>query len=217
MAKALQSIHRLDSSVYGWRGNKRGHSFLKALSGEDSARGERALTDFVLDALDRVRAKEGLLFFQADGAGLAGMELRKGDVVSVLTAIGVHGRRSAYILHHALVRPKRDNRLPYGPLNVFAWFSSWEKVHRELGAVQEGLFTRYPVLREAIRERKDPIPLVTTVERGHVIFAIDHEGKVRYVLVGESPFTVFQMGGAQRWAVAVAWGVRWPEGPRRHR
>ncbi len=97
-------------------------------------------------------------------------------------------------MHHALVRPERDNRLPYGPLNVFAWFSSWEKVHRELGAVQEGFFIRYPVLREAIRERKDPIPLVTTVERGHVTFAIDHKGKVRYVLVGESPFTVFQMG-----------------------
>ncbi len=193
LAKALQSIRRLDSSIYGWRGNKRGRSFLGALCGEDSAKGERVLTDFVLDALDRVRAKEGLLFFQADGAGLAGMELRKGDVVSVLTTVGVHGRRSAYILHYALVRPKREGKLPYGPLNVFAWFSSWEKVHRELGAVQEGLFARYPVLREAIRERKDPILLVTTVERGHVTFAIDHEGKVGYVLVGESLFTVFQM------------------------
>jgi len=203
LAKALEHIRRLDSSIYGWRGSKRERSFLEALCGEDGAKGERALTSFVLDALDRVRAKGGLLFFQVDGAGLAGMELRKGDVVSVLTTVGVHGNRSAYILHYALVRPKRNDKLPYGPLNVFAQFSSWEKVHRELGAAQEGLFARYPALREATRERKDPTLLVTTVERGYITFAIDHEAKVRYVLVGESLFTVFQMGvrndGRWRW------------------
>jgi len=103
----------------------------------------------------------------------------------------------------ALVRPERDGKLPYGPLNVFASFSGWEEVRRELGAVQEGLFARYPALREAVRKRKDPILLVTAVERGHLTFAIDHEAKVRFVLVGESVFTVFQMrildDGRWRW------------------
>jgi hypothetical protein len=166
---------------------------VEALCGGDALKGDRVLTDFVLGALEGVRAKEGLLFLQADGASLAGAELGKGDVVSVLTAVGVHGKRSAYILHYALVRSGRDNKLPYGSLNVFAQFSRWEKVHRELGVVQEGLFARYPVLREAVRERKDPLLLVTTVERGHLTFAIDHEGKVRYVLVGETRGAVLDL------------------------
>jgi hypothetical protein len=201
LAKALQSIQKLDLAVYGWRGSGRERSFLGALCGRDVLKDERALTAFVLDALEGVRAKEGLLFLQVDGASLGGTELRRGDMVSVLTAIGVHGGRSAYILHYALVRPERDGKLPYGPLNVFASFSGWEEVRRELGVVQEGLFARYPVLREAVRERKDPILLVTAVERGHVTFAINHKGKVEYVLVGESVFTVFQMRilGDGRW------------------
>jgi hypothetical protein len=87
LAKELGSIHRLDLP------NHRGRSFAQALCGRDAVGGERVLAGFVLDALDRVRAKEGLLFFQADGAGLAGTELSRGDAVSVLTAVGVHGRR----------------------------------------------------------------------------------------------------------------------------
>jgi hypothetical protein len=201
LAKELQFIQKIDLAVYGWPGSERGHSFVEALCGGDVLKGDRVLTDFVLGALEGVRAKEGLLFSQVDGASLGGTELGKGDMVSVLTAVGVHGNRSAYILHYALVRSERDNKLSYGPLNVFAQFSRWEKVHRELGVVQEGLFARYPVLREAARERKDSLLLVTTVERGHLTFAIDHEGKARYVLVGESVFTVFQMraGGDGRW------------------
>jgi hypothetical protein len=201
LAKELQFIQKVDLAAYGWRGGEREHSFVEALCGGDALKGDRALTNFVLDALESVRAKEGLLFLQVDGASLAGTELGKGDMVSVLTAIGVHGKRSAYVLYYALVRSERDNKLPYGPLNVFAWFSNCEKVHCELGVVQEGLFARYPILREATRERKDPLLLVTTVERGHLTFAIDHEGKVRYVLVGESVFTVFQMRaeGDGRW------------------
>jgi len=76
LAKELQSIQKLDLAVYGWQGSKRGHSFVGALCGGDALKGDRVLTDFVLGALEGVRAKEGLLFLQVDGASLAGKELR---------------------------------------------------------------------------------------------------------------------------------------------
>jgi hypothetical protein len=148
-----------------------------------------------------VKAKEGLLFFQVDGANLAGVEPREGDRVAVLTAVGVHGKASAYVLHYASVRAGRDGRLPYVPLNVLARFSELPEVRRELEVVQEGVLARFPTLREVARRAQGRSLLMTTAERGQVTFAIDHRGKVKYVLVGEAVFTVFQMRmrGKGRW------------------
>jgi hypothetical protein len=194
LEEALRSIWGIDSDLYYWRKTQRSHSLLQAIHGEDLFRaGQQGLAEFVLGALDRVRAKEGLLFFQVDGANLAGREPREGDKVAVLTAVGVHGGTSAYILHYASVRAGQDGRLPYLPVHVLAGFWYNLEVQRELQAVQEELFARLPALREATREVREPPLLVTTVERGQITFAIDHRGKVKYVLVGETVFTVFQM------------------------
>jgi hypothetical protein len=54
-------------------------------------------------------------------------------------------------------------------------------------------FAHCPALREAAQRAREPSLLETTVERGQVTFAVDHEGKVKYVLVGDAVFTVFQM------------------------
>jgi hypothetical protein len=190
---ALRWIWGIDFDLYYWRRTQRGHSLLQTFYKEDVFKAEQALAEFVLGALDKVRAKEGLLFFQVDGASLAGAEAREGDKVAVLTTVGIHGRTSAYILHYASVRAGRDGRLPYIPLDVLASFWYHLEVQRELQVVQEELFARSPALREATRGVREPPLLVTTVERGQITFAVDHRGKVKYVLVGEAVFAVFQM------------------------
>ncbi len=190
---ALRWIWGIDFDLYYWRRTQRAHSLLQIFYKEDPFKAEQALAEFVLGALDKVRAKEGLLFFQVDGASLAGTEPREGDKVAVLTAVGIHGRASVYILHYASVRAGQDGRLPHLPIDVLAGFWYHLEVQRELQAVQEELLTRLPALREAVRQRQDPPLLVTTVERGQITFAIDHRGKVEYVLVGEAVFTVFQV------------------------
>jgi len=190
---ALRWIWGIDFDLYYWRRTQRAHSLLQTFYKEDLFKAEQALAEFVLGALDKVRAKEGLLFFQVDGASLAGTEPREGDKVAVLTAVGVHGGSSVYILHYASVRAGQNGRLPYLPIDVLAGFWYHLEVQRELQVVQEELLTRLPVLREAARQRQDPPLLVTTVERGQITFAIDHRAKVNYALVGETVFTIFQM------------------------
>jgi hypothetical protein len=196
---ALRWIWDIDFDLYCWRDIQGRYSLLRAvykdvpISREDLLKAKQALAELVLAALDKVRAKEGLLFFQVDGASLAGVEPREGDRVAVLTAVGVHGKASAYVLHYASVRAGQDGRLPYVPLNVLVRFSEFPEVRRELEVVQEGVLARSPALREAAQRAQGPSLLVTTAERGQVAFAIDHRGKVKYVLVGEAVFTVFQM------------------------
>jgi hypothetical protein len=190
---ALRWIWGIDFDLYYWRRTQRAHGLLQTVYKEDLFKAEQALAEFVLGALDKVRAKEGLLFFQVDGASLAGTEPREGDKVALLTAVGVHGKASAYILSYASVQAGRGGRLPYTPLDALARFSDRPEVRWELEAVQEELLARCPALREAARRARESSLLVTTVERGQVTFAVNHEGKVKYVLVGEAVFTVFQM------------------------
>jgi hypothetical protein len=203
LEEALRWIWGIDFDLYYWRRTQRAHSLLQTVYKEDLFKAEQALGEFVLGALDKVRAKEGLLFFQVDGASLAGAEVREGDKVAVLTAVGVHGRTSAYILHYASVRAGQDGRLPYLPIEVLAGFRYHLEVQRELQVVQEELLTRLPALRKAVRQSQDPPLLVTAVERGQITFAIDHRAKVKYALVGETVLTVFQMstrkGNQCRW------------------
>jgi hypothetical protein len=202
LEEALTWIWGIESDLYYWRKTQRTHSFLQTICKEYLFKARDALAEFVLGALDKVRAKEGLLLFQVDGASLARAEPREGDKVAVLTAVGVHGENSVYTLHYASVRAGQDGGLPYGPLEVLARFSYSLELRRELEAVQEELFARLPALREAARQEPEPPLLVTTVERGQITFAVDHRGKVRYVLVGGAVFTVFQMekrGGNRRW------------------
>jgi hypothetical protein len=207
---ALRWIWGIDFDLYYWRRTQRAHSLLQTVYKEDLFKAEQALAEFVLGALDKVRAKEGPLFFQVDGASLAGTEPREGDKVAVLTAVGVHGRNSVYILHYASVRAGQDGRLPHLPVDALAGFWYHPEVQRGLQAVQEELLTRLPALREAVRQRQDPPLLVTTVERGQITFAIDHRGKVEYVLVGEAVFTVFQMSTRKgnRWRWLGEYGAR---------
>jgi hypothetical protein len=196
LEEALRWIWDIDFDLYYWRDLQGRYSLLRAAYKDvffEDLNAKQALAEFVLGALDKVRAKEGLLFFQVNGASLVGAEPREGDRIAVLTAVGVHGKTSAYILHYASVRAGRDGRLPYVPLDVLARFSDFSEVRRELEVVQEGVFAHSPALREATRRVQEPPLLVTTVERGQVTFAIDHRGKVKYVLVGDVVFTVFQM------------------------
>jgi hypothetical protein len=135
--------------------------------------------------LEAVRAREGILSYRVDGAGTARYALREGERVSVLTALGIHGTRSLYVLHYARVGLARGGRIPYGPRWVRTRVARNPVVGEQLEAIHRKLLTEHPALRGVSLERLSLPPLFVEVERrGQVAFAVAASGEVTHAVVG---------------------------------
>jgi hypothetical protein len=144
--------------------------------------------------LEAVRGREGILGYRVDGAGVARYAVREGERVSVLTALGVHGTRSLYVLHYARVGLARGGVIPYSHRWVRARVARNPVVSEQLEAIHRKLLTEYPALRGVNLERLSLPPLFVEVERwGQVAFAVAASGEVTHVVVGGQ--AVFALNG----------------------
>ncbi len=143
------------------------------------------LARVLVELLKAVRAREGILAHRVDGAGTARYALREGERVSVLTALGIHGRHSLYVLHYGRVGLGRGGRIPYGPRWVRTRVARNPVVGEQLEAVHRRLLAEHPALRGVSLERLSFPPLFVEVERrGQVAFAVTAEGEVTHAVVG---------------------------------
>jgi hypothetical protein len=139
----------------------------------------------VRQLLEAVRAREGILAYRVDGAGTARYALGEGERVSVLTALGIHGTRSLYVLHYGRVGLARGGRIPYSPRWVRTRVARNPVVGEELEAIHRRLLAEHPALRGVSLERLSLPPLFVEVERrGQVIFAVTAEGEITHAVVG---------------------------------
>jgi hypothetical protein len=196
LEEALELIWEREPALRSRQGLQGGYGLLRGICQGDiegEAEAKRALAEFVLDALGKVRAKEGLLFQHVDGASLAGAGLRKGEKVAVLTVLGVHGNQSTYIVWYEQAEVERDGRPPYTPFDVVHRLSY--RFREELQVIHRGLLARYPALREVDQQCQNPdhptVPMVATVERGQVTFVINGQDKAEYVLIGDAVFEFY--------------------------
>lgn len=135
--------------------------------------------------LEAVRAREGILGYRVDGAGTARHVLREGERVSVLTALGIHGTRSLYVLHYARVGLARGGRIPYSPRWVRTRVTRNPVVGEQLEAIHRRLLAEHPALREISLEGLSFPPLFVEVERrGQVVFPVTARGEVTHAVVG---------------------------------
>jgi hypothetical protein len=149
--------------------------------------------EVVKELLEQVRGEEGIL------AGRASVTwpVHPGPA-SVLTAVGIHARRSFYALHYARVRTDRNGRLPLSLQGMKAWAACLSEAREEVKALQERLFERYPPLREASLEDLSFVPVfIEAVPRGQVVFAVDAPGRATHVLVAEK--VLFPMAKPYDW------------------
>jgi len=136
--------------------------------------------------LEAVRAKEGTLAYRVDGAGRARYAFREGERVSVLTALGIHGTRSVYVLHYGRVDLAWGGKIPYTPRWVRTRVARDPVVGEQLEAIHRRLLAEHPALRGVSLERLSLPPLFVEVERwGQVAFAVTAEGEVTHAVVGE--------------------------------
>jgi hypothetical protein len=135
--------------------------------------------------LEAVRARDGILGYRVDGAGTARYALREGERVSVLTALGIHGERSLYVLHYARVGLERGGKIPYTPRWVRTRVARNPVVGEQLEAIHRKLLAEHPALRGVSLERLSLPPLFVEVERrGQVAFAVAASGEVTHAVVG---------------------------------
>jgi hypothetical protein len=140
---------------------------------------------FVRDLLEEVRGREGIRVSRSvHPKGL--VNPLSWSTISVLTAVGVHGERSAYALHYARARTDKSGRPPFGPWWVRARVAHLSEIRPQLKALQERLFERYPALRSVSSRGPGASPVfVEVAERGEVAFAVSAKGRATHVLVGK--------------------------------
>jgi hypothetical protein len=144
------------------------------------------LARVLVELLEAVRAREGILAYRVDGAGTARYAFREGERISVLTALGIHGTRSLYVLHYARVGLARGGKIPYTPRWVRTRVARNPVVGRELEAIHRRLLAEHPALRGVSLEGLSLPPLFVGVERrGQLTFAVAAEGYVTHAVVGE--------------------------------
>jgi hypothetical protein len=150
--------------------------------------GWKDLSHLVRSVLEEVRGEEGVLAYRADGSGGLRYMLDEGTEVSVLTALGIHGVNSAYVLHYGRVRLAKWGKIPYSPFRVLEWVGYRSPLLEELQVVRGRLLEKYPALKGALSESRDrphPPLFVEVIERGQVGFALEADGWVTYAVVGE--------------------------------
>jgi hypothetical protein len=145
------------------------------------------------ELLERVRGEEGILAARASVA----WPVHPGPA-SVLTAVGIHAKRSFYALHYARVRTDRQGRFPHSLEWVITWATCLPEAREEVEALQERLFERYPPLREtSLEDLSYPPVFIEAVPRGQVVFAVDAPGRATHVLVAEK--ALFPMAKPYDW------------------
>ncbi len=143
------------------------------------------LARVLVELLKAVRAREGILAYRVDGTGTARYAFREGERVSVLTALGIHGTRSLYVLHYGRVALGPGGTIPYDPRWVRTRVAPNPVVGEQLEAVHKKLLAEYPALRGVSLERLSFPPLFVEVERwGQVAFAVAASGEVTHAVVG---------------------------------
>ncbi len=149
---------------------------------------QKDFSRLVRSLLEDVQGEEGVLAYWVDGAGMHRYTLGEGREDSVLTAVGVHGTISVYVLHYGRVRLGRGGKIPYSPFRVLGRVAHRPPVFEELQVVRDRLLEKYPALKGALlesRDRSHPPLFVEVIERRQVGFAVEADGWVTYVLVGE--------------------------------
>jgi len=143
--------------------------------------------------LEEVRGREGIRFRQLAEES----SWPTPGIFSVLTVVGVHGTRSAYIAHYGKAHVNRAGRPSYDSFEVLEFASGEEEVDEQLSFLEEKLLRLYPPLREF------PVSaFVETVEVGQVVFPIDLTGHAPCVVIGETVLPLFRRGHRK--------GLLWP-------
>jgi hypothetical protein len=141
--------------------------------------------DFVKDLLEEVRGREGTLVSRSVYPKGLFFPL-SWSIISVVTAVGVHGKKTVYALHYARARADESGQPPFGPWWVRARVADLPQIRAQLEVLQEGLFERYPALRGISSRGLGASPaFVEVVERGEVAFAISAKGRATHILVGK--------------------------------
>jgi len=183
----VEAVRERERRLWPWSHNPKIYSL--EVNPKDPADVLRAL-------LERVRGREGIRFRQLAGEPRS----REDIVVSALTVVGVHGNRSAYIVHYGRARVDHRGRFPYGPFEVLEFLSGEEEVDEQLDFLEEMFLRRYPPLRE--------FPVSTFVEAakvGQVVFPIDLTGHAPCVLIGETTLPLLRRG----YQSALLWPLPW--------
>jgi hypothetical protein len=138
--------------------------------------------------LEDVRGEEGVLAYRVDGGGTLRYTLGEGTEVSVLTALGIHGVASVYVLHYGRVRLGKWGKIPHSPLRALKRVGHRPPVFEELQVVRNKILEKYPALKGALSESADrPHPpfFVEVFRRGRVDFAVEVGGWVTHMVVGD--------------------------------
>jgi len=141
--------------------------------------------DFVRELLEEVRGREGIRVSRsACPKGL--VNPLSWSTISVLTAVGVHGEKSAYALHYARARADESGRPPFSPWWARARVADLPQIRAQLKVLEERLLERYPALKGISSRGLSSFPVfVEVVERGEVVFAVSAKGRATHVLVGK--------------------------------
>jgi len=145
--------------------------------------------NFVKELLKEVRGREG--FYSS--RSIYPKWPSSWSMISVLTAVGVHGTRSVYALHYARARAGQSGRPPYSPWWVRTRVAHLPQIRAQLEVLEERLLDRYPALRGvSLKGLSTPPVFVQVVERGEVAFAVSAEGRATHVLVGKKAVFALQ-------------------------
>jgi len=179
-----KTLEECAESIRAVDGPNRDHFCLSWTFGED----HRDFLGLVRRLLEKVRGEEGVLAYRVDGGGTLRYTLGEGTEVSVLTALGIHGMNSAYVLYYGRVRLGKWGKIPYSPLRALRRVGHRPPVFEELQVVRDRLLEKYPALKGGSSEsghRPHPPLFVEVVERGQVGFALEADGWATHALVGE--------------------------------
>jgi hypothetical protein len=148
--------------------------------------------NLVKDLLEEVRGREGIRVSRSIyPKGL--VNPFSWSTISVLTAVGVHGQKSAYALHYARARADESGQPPFGPWWVRARVADLSEIRPQLKVLEERLLDRYPALRSVSSQGPSASPVfVEVVERGEVALAISAKGRATHVLVGKEAVFPFR-------------------------
>jgi hypothetical protein len=149
---------------------------------------QKDFSRLVRSLLEDAQGEEGVLAYRVAGGGMLRHTLGEGEEASVLTALGVHGVNSVYVLHYGRVRLGRGGKIPHSPFRVLGRGGHRPPVFEELQVVRDKILEKYPALKGALSEGRDrphPPLFVEVIERGQVGFALEADGWVSYVVVGE--------------------------------
>lgn len=142
-------------------------------------------TKLLQKALEKVRAREGVLLSQRNGErkGLEEPLGHERGVVSVLCLAGIHGERSVYVLRFERWKVRQEGPVPNLTWLLGGALKGSPEARRELQFLRAELQGRYPAL-EHLEEKG--LRVVRTETWGRVVLFLDPLGEAVYVGVGKT-------------------------------